>query len=374
MQIGIMTHWWSKDNYGQQMQIWALQKYLEILGHEGFLIRYLPLEDYGLKTKNNRFHKALNPRRLFRYLGTNTRKVFQAMIDNKHPRLFNEFQLNHMRLSERIYNSIDELRADPPDAGFYICGSDQVWNFPDQFGSGKKVIQAFFLDFGPSTTRRASYAASFGRDVISQSLLDFVSPLLGKFENVSVREEGGIEICKKAGRPDAHLACDPTLLLSQDKYEELFQNIRKVEGKYCFLYLVGNKCKVPIRQIKNYCRGQNLAIVYTASPYRLDTLRKTYPSIQEWLSLIANAECVITNSYHGMIFAVIFRKRFVVLPLKGEVFGEMNNRVISLLTQLGRKGKTYNGSLVESFEDDFDWAGMRKNIHPLSRTFLENIR
>jgi hypothetical protein len=372
MKIGIMTFWWSADNYGQQMQAWALQQYLKGLGHEPFLIRYISVQDYRSEGKKGRFRRALNPKRIVARLIQEAKNRKNDAINKKHPRAFEQFREAHFAQSERIYHSLDELRAEPPEAEMYICGSDQIWNYPDDFDSCKKVMRAFFLDFGKNDVRRIAYAASFGRDEIPSAQCEFIKPLLAKFERVSVREPSGIQICANAGYNEAVSVVDPTLLLPAGAYRQIMAKPEQ-RPKYCYLYIVGNKCDVPVKAIKTYCQGKELRLEYTASQSHFDRTATAFPTVPEWLSLIAEAECVITNSYHGMIFSILFNRPFAVLPLNGGMFGKMNNRIRSLLSALGCSDKIFEHDIGEILESDYPWEAINRRAAAMSDTFLKSL-
>lgn len=108
------------------------------------------------------------------------------------------------------------------------------------------------------------------------------------------------------------------------------------------MYLLGNETNVPVNTINSFIAESNLILKYVASQNRIDDFPKIYPTIPEWLSLMAQAECVITNSFHGTVFAILFNKPFVVFPLKGKDEG-MNGRLVSILTRLQLGDRIYDG-------------------------------
>jgi hypothetical protein len=164
MKIGIMTFWWSDDNYGQILQCYALQKYLRDAGHDAYLIRYDPRGDYEKKLWD-KVIRALNPIELFFYLQRRIRN--KKIIKKNKLRKFNEFRDKYIRQSERIYYHYNDLVPDPPEADVYIAGSDQIWNiFSLPIQQVKKRLRAYFLDFGKPDIKRIAYAASFGKETV----------------------------------------------------------------------------------------------------------------------------------------------------------------------------------------------------------------
>lgn len=336
MKIGIMTFWWSQDNYGQILQCYALQKYLRDAGHDAYLIRYKN-EEWSPYWK--RMLKALNPVLLFRFIKRkiNYRKVMKEQKSNN--RCFDDFRKKYIKQSEVFYNSYKQLKENPPEADTYIVGSDQVWNFTLFPQSKKNIntsIHTYMLDFGKTTTKKMSYAASWGMKTLSQNLIDEISPLLQKFSYVSVREENGITLCKKCGYENAEFVCDPTLLLSADVYRNLYmkKKFRKIEKKYIMLYMLNNECDFDIQRVYDYAREKKLDVVYVTGNGVIDSREKFFATIPEWIYLIDNAEYVITNSFHCCVFSSIFNKKFGVAKLKGKAEG-MNTRFESLFSLLG---------------------------------------
>lgn len=363
MKIGIMTFWWSQDNYGQLLQCYALQKYLCDAGHDAYLIRFKNEEKSPLW---KRVIKALNPVILFRYINRkiNSRKVTKEQKYNN--RYFDDFRKKYIKHSEIFYNSYKQLKETPPDADVYIVGSDQVWNFSYMKNSVYK--HAYMLDFGNTTTKKMSYAASWSMNSLSQDLIDEITPLLHKFSYVSVREENGISLCKQCGYDNAELVCDPTLLLSADVYRNLYmdENVRKIEKKYVMLYMLNNECDFDIQRVYDFAKEKDLEVVYVTGNGVINNREKFFATIPEWLYLIDNAEYVITNSFHCCVFSSLFNKKFGVAKLKGKVEG-MNTRFESLFNLFGIESR-YIDSCFEDLEKEYKIDKVK-----LESRFMENL-
>jgi len=362
--IGILTFWWSKDNYGQLLQLYALHRHLESLGHYPFLIRYDPRKEY-ISKKQNKYKRLISIviegryKRLFS-------KILQKLIislyrklygveEKNNTRSFELFLSENINLSENIYNSLQELRQNPPDADVYICGSDQIWQQNE-----KRFNPAYFLDFGKPDIKRISYAASFGKDEISNEFYQLINPYLKRFDLVTVRELSGINICKRAERNDALAVLDPTFLLNEKTYSKISKNL-VVEKPFCFIYLLGSKTKVPMKVIRKYVKRYDLKLIYTASQGRYDKYDKIYPTINEWIEYIKKANLIITNSFHGVVFSIIFNKQFVFLPLKGKV-EKSNNRIHSLFSMLDIQNRTYEGSIDKIMAKEICYNRVNNNI------------
>lgn len=333
MKIGIITFWWSNDNYGQLLQCYALQRYLKNLGHEPFLIRYKCTDDI-LPCKNFEKLRLSYICTYFRNRLSSLLKKQTRKYTNRH---FDEFRQMYINYSDRIYRSFDELKSSNIDVDMLIVGSDQVWNnwnYP--LYRFKNRIHACFLDFASEKTKRLSYSASWGITDLTDEYIAEITPLLKKFDYVSVREKSGINLCKQCGCDDAEWVCDPTLLLSADDYRKIYNgvNFYKRENKYLFLYILNNNCKFNYQIISNFARKKHLDIVYITGNRMNDKYTKIEASIPEWLYLLDNAEYVITNSFHCGVFSTIFHKKFGIVPLEGNL-SQANSRIDSLFELRG---------------------------------------
>ena len=368
MKIGIVTFWWSNDNYGQLLQCYALQKYLRNLGNEVFLIRY----KYPGDVKKNPFWiqclKIFNPFFVVRYLMHKRNVAYvknEQSINNRH---FNDFRSKYIVQSKKNYPSYSDLKNTPPDADVYIVGSDQVWNYwhvkPKLFVNQTHV---YFLDFGNPDIKRLSYAASWGVTKLPKAYKIYVSKMLQRFDYISVREESGLDLCRQCGRDDAEWVCDPTLLLNAEVYRSIYKEneIRRCEKKYILLYMLSNECNFNIQHVYDFAASKGLEVVYVTGNGVMNKRSKFYATIPEWLYLIDNAEYVITNSFHCAIFSTIFNKQFGIVKLKGKI-SSMNIRFDSLFELCG----TGNRYLSDS---DFSVLNKAYKVKPVkpSENFLK---
>lgn len=361
MKIGILTFWWSNDNYGQLLQCYALQKYLCDAGHDAYLIRYDFRPDIPKNPFLLRCLKAFNPLKLIKFISYKKHNFQVSSEQTKNDRHFDDFRNKYIVSTEKIYLHYSELESNPPEADVYIVGSDQVWNFSfyKNLHRCRNLIHAYFLDFGKAETRRISYAASWSCTDLSEEVIKEIHPLLAKFDYISVREKSGIEMCRKCGCKNAELVPDPTLLLNAENYRKLYEDneIRKPQRPYILLYMLNNQCDLDIQKVYDFAQSKNLDVVYVTGNGVVDGRKKFYATIPEWLYLVDNAEYVITNSFHCCVFSLIFKKKFACVPLSGSMSG-MNTRIETLCEMFGIKTRW----LEENFnvlEEDVD-ASMKK--------------
>ena len=384
MRIGIVTYWSSSDNYGQQLQCFALQKYLIGLGHDTYLIKYMPTNHIPLW---RRIARSIKYRLLVSSEQKEKDKKLKLICERNNllncRRGFKEFRDKYIKSTEIVYRNIKELRNNPPDADIYICGSDQVWNNslkdPDTAG--------WFLDFGKPTVKRVSYAASIGRDIDCSEINRFTK-YLKNFNAISVREQKAYALCHQLGFDKSIIAIDPTLLLNSSAYDsiEIDSNGTDVAGKpYVFIYTLNIRTAEEIYwdDFQKIIAKDGLQIRSVSSSGYLPA-RELLPGVQneqatipKWLSLIKHSEYVITTSFHGVVFCLLYHKPFYAVLLNNE-YSKGNDRIVSLLETLHLSNLIVPNS--ESLKlinfENIDWIGVDAMIALLrqkSTHFIDDI-
>jgi hypothetical protein len=379
MKIGIITHWKDNDNYGAALQSYALQRYLRNLGHDAFVIRFIPkVEHHSLPQRIINFIKK--PSLLKSYIKL---KVKPASV-NEWDKLrdFKSFREKYIAYSPVIYHGLDELKSNAPEADMYITGSDQVWH-----GSlNQRENRAFFLDFGGENTKRISYAASFGRNYFPCENELLFKNLLQRFSGVSMREESGVRLLKERGI-SAVRSLDSTLLLEGEQYNDIMDE-RRYKEKFVFFYTVnvGSPDELYWDQIKRYFNQKGLlCVVTTGSGYKqasemFDGAIYDYATVPGWLSNIYNSEVVVTASFHGIAFSLKLKKNFIYMPLKGR-HSAGNDRIIDLIKSVGLLDRMANNwdDVVKLIETKIDYSQLEKEMYDSillqSKNFLtENIK
>ncbi len=326
MRTGILTFFDTKDNYGQILQCYAMINYLQSKGLNPCIIKYHNNSDSetSLKLKVLKF---LNPKVLFRKIKSFSKiKKNVEIID----RGFDKFRSIYFPFYEKEYFSYDELKRNPPQVDMIVVGSDQVWNVFDPEGNANiKTLNAYMLGFVPDSVKKVAIAPSFGRDKIKKKEYKKIEKLLKRFDLVTVREQAGLNICHKCNIFSAKWVIDPTLYFNADFYIKKFSISKTFEEPFLLLYYVDNGGGFDIKDIYKFAATKGLKVKYVTANLAKDNFNKIYPSIENWLSDVANAEYVITNSFHCCIFSIIFGKRFGVIQIKG-INSCMNSRIESL--------------------------------------------
>ena len=382
MKIGITTFWETKDNYGQMLQAWALQQVLIHYGHEPFIIRY-QLRGGKPATWVKTIKTLVKAKLLYPLCkrfnlidwAVKVGIVYDYMSIHDRCRCFDKFREEELHFSNQLYETYSSLIENPPSADVYITGSDQVWS-----PSFRKV---YFLQFGDKSVKRISYAPSFGVQTYPQEKKANLKEALMLFDAISVREKQGAEICNDVGFK-AEWVLDPTLLLNSEDYLNHFvPNSHKSDEDYAFIYSINilKSENIHWEELLSILNASNTeAIVTPASGYYqsrelFDGCTYVYATIPEWLNLINKSKFVVTTSFHGVMFSILFHKNFVYFPLT-DSFSEGNNRVVEILQLLGLTSKIWEkGSNYETvLSASIDWVkvdAILKDHRQLSLDFLE---
>ncbi len=308
-------------NVGASLQAYALQEYLTRLGHNVKIIDYKP--DY-LSTYYH-IWGCSSPKYDKPILRTiYSCAKFPKRIINKYGKRkyeFDRFTKTYLNLTKR-YTSNEELRNNPPIADVYFAGSDQIWN--TLFENGKDP--AFYLDFAPPKSIKASYAASFATDKIAYGYKDFVKKSISSLNYVSVREKQALTILENIEIKSATNVLDPVFLLSAEKWTDLSNEWNNPEKKpYILVYDFDNNKNIA-EIARKIAQKNNLNIIsILKNPYIKKDYSKEGPIA--FLSLIKNAQMILSNSFHATAFSVIFQKQFLVFDRKEAINTRMNDFV-----------------------------------------------
>lgn len=354
MKIAILTFHWA-TNYGAVLQTFALQSYLESIGHEVSVINYKP------KKYDNTLWTFIRNRKF-----VHMSAYFQG---NKQEKALSDFRHEKLHLTERVYQCF-EIEHIAKDFDIIISGSDQVLN-PSflQHGEGKNHISpTYFLGF-PFEGKRVGYALSFGCTEYPDKAKQVAQPFLSRFDLVTVRESSGIDIVKSLGRSDAVVVPDPTLLLDSSVYQSLAaESLIRQTKPYTYCFFIRN---VAERKNALYPLLQNRSVLWNNEDghYRM----------QDWLSKINNSEFVITDSFHCVVMCLKLHKPFIVITeLDGNV--GMNDRLYTLLKplQLANRVVHKNGvSVIEILANkNINWAYVENvltSIQQQGQQFLKDM-
>jgi hypothetical protein len=368
MKIGIMTLWQSNGNFGQLLQHYALQRYLSDMGHEPYLIRYDPKKDIYKTSFYSRLKKyLLNPSSLIQFISSKQMDLKIKFEQYKDKKKFDDFRVKYIQISDKIYYSCDELANSPPGADVYISGSDTVWWFlatTDSFEHIKRLCKAYFLDFGNANIIRMAYAPSVLSIMIKKNIMEKIPILLKNFNYISAREKNTVNILRQCGISNVEVAPDPSILLDVDIYRNLYhENINKeVKANYCLLYKINVSDTLKLSALYKWAKNKNLQVIYVDHGQN-DLYKKYHATIYDWLYLMDNAKYVITNSFHGIVFAIIFQKQFAAFRLTGR-FKDANVRIESFFELLKINRYIINNDL-RVLDNPIDWDNISEKLNKL---------
>lgn len=302
-------------NYGGIMQAVALSRYLTFRGYEVTLLdKRRPI------SRMERFALFWLERVPFQNIG-GVRRVSQARkLHDIFIRRFIPARTAAFRSEAELAKAVSRHRLDA-----VIVGSDQVWRMDYLQDDG---YREFFLSFVTSpTVRRIAYAASFGTgEWLHEERTATVRGLLSKFHAISVREDSGVYLCKSAlGVTDCAHVLDPTLLIDPAFYDQIAAPSSKDAGKTLLTYLLDAPDRQPLLDAATHALGPD----YSMASLKLKQ-RETI-DLPNWLRSFMDADFVMTDSFHGTVFAILFRKPLIAIANTGRGA----DRFLSLLNALG---------------------------------------
>lgn len=377
MKIGIIT-WYGNLNYGSALQAFALQKYLkDTFGADVELIDYKCLsgdvvcnfqkkaEHFAYKTFEKIEHR-LNKNKY------NYDERLKTEFENEYEEKKRNFDkiLNGIKFTKAINGQTDLQNCNNFD--LLICGSDQIWN-------PQLLDMNYFLAFGRNV-KKLAYAASFGIDYIPKYSQPLIKSWLKDFSAVGLRENTCLPALKKiTGRNEITTVCDPCLLYTASEWESFFSTDLKRKNYFVTYFLGINELgHYAVNRLKNKLSIPD--VVLPATSKGLDECEKesiTYGPA-EFIYLINNAEFVVTDSFHAVIFSLIFEKDFCVVykHKKTNPFNQ-NSRIDYILSKVGLSNRiaTNEKSVERIINTKIDYSLCRKKIDEFikhSKDFLKD--
>lgn len=357
MKIGLVTLPLTNHNYGGLLQAWALQRALEGLGHHAVSV--------DLRYPRSGLFRELRCQMgsLLRGRGLIPSKEPQRRAAFARARHLVGFHQNRIVPTTRPMESASALRRLAGE-GFdaFVVGSDQVWR--------GKYIQglesSMFLDFTRDPgIRKISYAASFGKDALDPNLASRrsdIATMLSRFTAVSVRETSGIELCRREFGIEARLVLDPTMLIPSSSYLELLEEPFPPTGFLCTYLLDASENKSEIVDLA--IRSTGLPPRALSSSDNAGTSKDSLlPSISDWIGSIARSEFVVTDSFHGTVFSILFRKPFLVIGNQERGI----DRFVSLLDAFGLLGRLVSDvhGATSALETNIDFDAVHRRLDTL---------
>lgn len=375
MKIGIVTLF-DNGNYGSELQSLAMNDYLESKGHNVVFIKVKAKNKFlrALELLVDRIRKTYILRKdseLFLY--HKDRESNQAKQRNISPELRRRI---HNFMISRIAMECMSRWAFPPKRRIdaFICGSDQVW-------SALRIPLApeFFLP-SVSASRKIAYAPSIGIDNIPKYYQNKAGKYIKDFKFLSVREDAAKEALKEKFGQNAVQVLDPTMLVGKEFWDSLLEKEgkKKPSFDYIFCYFLGEVPDVVLSVINQVSTGKKVIML----PYEEDSKRVSNGQYKEadpleFVNLIKYADCVLTDSFHGSVFSVLYGKRFVVTKRTHVGRVSQTSRIKSLLRMVHQEERycSEKEDIERLLTQDIDSQTVENEIckmQTVSREFLDN--
>jgi len=351
------------SNFGALLQAYALSRTIENFNIECEIINHNRFGDnnkegksnfYKVRSYLNRIKRFINKSNFYkvRSFSNRTRNI-KLLLNN--PSIINistkrnklsrldkidrekcrKFMDEYLNISNRKYTEIEEIKNEPPLYDYYICGSDQIWN-PNR----SYYFEPFFLTFAPEKMKKIAYAPSIALNTIPEHLIDTYKEYLKSLNHISVREEQGAHLISNIIGRKVPALIDPTLLLDYNDWDKI-AICPEIKVPYVLCYFICHRALSSFRKVINQLANTlNTKIVVVPSKLGvLDnnwlTLNGTGP--REFLGLIREAECVVTNSFHGVVLSINYNKDFYVCEYKT---GESRfSRIANILDKLNLENR-----------------------------------
>lgn len=370
MKIGIITQYYKSCNYGGILQAFALNKKMTDMGNECETINYAG----GVQLANRHIRKKYSLGRMIkraaiklREYGLCDRHSFEDRVE-----AFRDFCGNRIPNSVRVYNR-DDISDTVEIYDAFVCGSDRIWH--------TKRTEAFNDDYILGFVKNKpcfSYAASANNNELTKPEIELYKHYLRDFIGVSLREEKlKDEFVKYGIFPTPQHVLDPVFLMTPDQWNnELGNTNTSCEGKYIFVYLLGNNAGF-INKINSFASHEGINVVCVPMPGNLLSKKTKKMGWKlcysagpvEFLNLIKDAECIFTDSFHCTAFSVMFHKKIVICNRDNPGGNtQFMDRISDLIHTLGIPNSVImNVDTDNIYEEKIDYNRVDENIEELRR-------
>tara|TARA_B100000989_G_C19523226_1_gene465362 strand:- start:728 stop:1825 length:1098 start_codon:yes stop_codon:yes gene_type:complete len=327
------------ENYGALLQAYALQKKLLSMGVENEVLNYhceYLGKPYGFS--------ALKRKGVIRYfLG-----IAYSLVRIPRKANFKKFR-SLIKMTRAL--RLDDLNSLNESFDAFIAGSDQVWN-----DSITNFDSSYYLDFVDSPEKKMSYAASFGFETIPENLKTKYRELLKEFSIFNMREESGVKNIEMLLNKSANLVLDPTMLLTREEWEKVSTpSVRK--NKYILVYQTTTSSFL-VNIVKKLSISTGYKVI--CIPFPLGGFLKSRLELtagpSEWIGLIRDAEIVITDSFHGSAFSILYNKEFYVCLTDGAT------RITNLLNLFTLNNRICNEYPKLDLNEKINWDRVNKKL------------
>lgn len=335
-------------NYGSVLQALATQVLFESLGCEVDFINYWREDTISLWAKACRCKQGAN---FFQKL---LAAIILAPTHLRQNYVFGRFLKKYLHVQKQRVSTPEDFKKNPITSDIYCTGSDQTWNS----GWNQGLIKGLFLDFVPDSVKKIAYSASMGKVKFDNWEKEENRKLLARYNAISVREQAAVEAIEELGLKATHVL-DPTLQMTRDYWLSMASPKPKWGG-YILVYHL-NKNKLFDKYAEEYARRTGLRLCRLCFNYT--QMRQSgkvilLPQVNDFVSYIANAKCVITDSFHATAFSINLNTLFIsIYP------NEFSSRIASILELTGLSDRHLTNFEDFSFIDkEIDFTGANKTL------------
>ncbi|MGS4786413.1 polysaccharide pyruvyl transferase family protein [Streptococcus sp. P25B114] len=328
-------------NYGNRLQNYAVHKIISNLGLECETIKNSPvIINNNLLSKIKKLGKKILRKESYEQIYSERIEVFKDFTNKYIPET--QFTISPDNIPSDFNNYYD----------YFVVGSDQVWNPEFRFGS-----KIDFLTFADNQ-KKIAFSASFGVSSIPSEFVKQYSEWLAQFSHLSVREEQGKNIIRELSNRNAEVLLDPTMILPKENWEELIlsESLTR-QTNYILTYFLGPISSEVEEKINFIAQKTGRKIINLNN--RSDVEYFSITPI-EFINYIKNTDLFFTDSFHGVVFSIIFQKNFIVCG-RINIGVSMNSRIETLLSKFqleNRKWETMKFEEIETFFSCF----VNKNV------------
>lgn len=384
MKVGIIT-WFTYENYGTKLQAIALQRYLKNKKLNPVLLNFAPPETEGgeapssffLKYKDIRnikvLAKKIKNKGYYFVEKIGRRKYKQELIERS--KKLNDIILDKCVLSEKIV-TVNEYINVCNDMDCLIFGSDQIWN-PNWFHP------YYYANYKEIVVNKMAYAPSIGVTEIGDSQKEKYRKSLETFSKIGVREKTGKQIIQELYEGTVENVVDPTLLHTKEEWKQILdleKTNTDTQEKYICVYFLSENAK-HWKAVYSLAKREKLKVkiipyVGTSFLRKGDVIAST--SVQDFISIIENAQYVITDSFHATVFSVIFNREFYTLErFDSKNLLSQNSRIYDFLSEieLEKRILPFNTSKID-YSERINYNiinGKLENLIKKSKEFLNDL-
>ncbi|MDP4152471.1 MAG: polysaccharide pyruvyl transferase family protein [Bacillota bacterium] len=362
MRVGILTFHMA-HNYGAMLQAYALCRTVRSLGVKCEVIDYRLPEIYEYYRKENLEDAIIKNGYLIGLLKFIKWHITGYYRRDKRWLLFHRFMTNDIGISGKCLSKKEDLLKLDYDA--YICGSDQIWN-KDLTGG---IKGEYYCDFAKESALKISYAASRGVNFLTDDEKNEILKLLSNFDFISVREAEFQKYLSENTDLDVRLVLDPSLLITCEDWKQIAKPSKL--NDYVLIYKVEKNDLIYelARRIAKEKRLEIVEITYQNDTSLIDVIQLENVGPKEFVGLIESAEFVITNSFHGTGFSILFNKDFYCIP-----HSKFRSRTDSLLSELGLGSRCITDAEKYNVNEHIDYTVAYKKLNDLRKISIKFLK